>query len=121
MITKRFLAPLLLLPLLLLSVGVARADTIHVVQPGDTLYTIAQKYGVSMEEIAEANNLANIRAVMLGFPLVIPGVDGPLGAPTPTPAPSTPRPARTYSVPASAVATNGGVIHTCLLYTSRCV
>ena len=72
MITKRFLAPLLLLPLLLLSVGVARADTIHVVQPGDTLYTIAQKYGVSMEEIAEANNLANIRAVMLGFPLVIP-------------------------------------------------
>ena len=112
MITKRFLAPLLLLPLLLLSVGVARADTIHVVQPGDTLYTIAQKYGVSMEEIADANNLANIRAVMLGFPLVIPGVDGPLGAPTPTPAPSTPRPARTYSVPASAVATNGGVIHT---------
>ena len=112
MITKRFLAPLLLLLLLVLSVGVARADTIHVVQPGDTLYTIAQKYGVSMEEIAEANNLANIRAIMLGFPLVIPGVDGPLGAPTPTPAPSTPRPARTYTVPASAVATQGGVIHT---------
>ena len=107
---KRLLAILLLLPLLLLGVGVARADTIHVVQPGDTLYTIAQKYGVSMEEIAEVNNLANIRAVMLGFPLVIPGVDGPLGAPTPTP--PAPRQARTYTVPASAVAANGGVIHT---------
>ena len=112
MITKRILVTLLILPLLLLSVGVARADTIHVVQPGDTLYEISQTYGVSIEAIAEANNLPNIRAVMLGFPLVIPGVDGPLGAPTPTPAPATPRPARTYTVPASAVATDGGVIHT---------
>jgi len=89
----------------------ARADTIHVVQPGDTLYTIAQKYGVSMEAIAEANNLQNIRAVMLGYPLVIPGVDGPLGSQaTPTPrAATTPRP---YVVPASAVAVPGGVQHT---------
>ena len=111
MVTKRILVTLLLLSLLLLSVGVARADTIHVVQPGDTLYEIAQLYGVSMEEIAEANNLANIRAVMLGFPLVIPGVDGPLGAePTTTPRPATtPRP---YVVPASAVAVPGGVQHT---------
>ena len=112
MTTKRLLAFLLLLPLLLLSVGVARADTIHIVQPGDTLYEIAQLYGVSMEEIAAANNLANIRAVMLGYPLIIPGVAGPLGAPTPTPAAQTPRPARTYSVPSTAVAANGGVIHT---------
>ena len=112
MTTKRLISLLLLLPLLVLGVGVARADTIHVVQPGDTLYEIAQLYGVSMEEIAAANNLPNIRAVMLGFPLVIPGVDGPLGAPTPTPGPATPRPTRTYTVPASAVATDGGVIHT---------
>ena len=112
MTTKRLLSLLLLLPLLLVGVGVARADVVHVVQPGDTLYEIAQLYGVSMEEIAEANNLPNIRAVMLGFPLIIPGVDGPLGAPTPTPAPATPRPTRTYTVPASAVATQGGVIHT---------
>jgi LysM repeat protein len=111
MSTKRLLATLLLLPLLLLSVGVARADTIHVVQPGDTLYEIAQLYGVSMEEIAAANNLANIRAVMLGYPLIIPGVDGPLGAePTATPRPATtPRP---FVVPESAVAVPGGVQHT---------
>ena len=112
MTTKRTLSLLLLLPLLLLAAQVARADTIHVVQPGDTMWTISQEYGVSMEAIAEANNLPNIRAIMLGYPLVIPGVSGPLGAPTPTP---TPRPAatpRTYTIPDSAVATDGGVIHT---------
>ena len=112
MTTKRLLSLLLLLPLLLVGVGVARADVIHTVQPGDTLWKLSQLYGVSMEEIAAANNLPDGRTIMLGFPLVIPGVDGPLGAPTPTPAPATPRPVRTYSVPASAVATQGGVIHT---------
>jgi LysM repeat protein len=112
MITKRLLSLLLLLPLLLVSVGVARADTIHIVQPGDTLWEISQLYGVSIEDIAAANNLPDGRTIMLGFPLIIPGVDGPLGAPTPVPAPATPRPARTYAVPDTAVAANGGVIHT---------
>lgn len=111
MTTKR-LASLLLLVVLLMGAQVARADTIHVVQPGDTLYTIAQEYGVSMEDIAAANNLANIRAIMLGYPLIIPGVDGPLGAPTATPTPRPAATARAYVVPASAVATDGGVIHT---------
>ena len=94
----------------LASARTARADTTHIVQPGDTLYEIAQQYGVSVEAIAEANNLSNIRAVMLGYPLIIPGVDGPLGAPTPTPRPrATPRP---YVIPESAVAVPGGVMHT---------
>lgn len=110
MTTKRRFTLLLLLPIFFLGTRMALADTIHVVQPGDTLYTISQKYGVPMDEIAEANNLANIRAIMLGYPLVIPGVDGPLGAPTATPRPAaTPRP---YVIPDSAVATEGGVIHT---------
>ncbi len=93
------------------STRIARADTIHVVQPGDTLYTIALEYGVSMEAIAEANNLQNIRAVMLGYPLVIPGVAGPADAA----ATATPRAATTtrpYVVPPSAVAVPGGVQHT---------
>jgi LysM repeat protein len=112
MVTKRLITLLLLPLLLIIGVGVARADTIHTVQPGDTLYEIAQLYGVSMEEIAEANNLADGRTVMLGFPLIIPGVDGPLGAPTRTPTPRPAVPTRTYTVPPSAVATEGGVIHT---------
>lgn len=112
MTTKRKLTLLLLLPLFLVATSVARADTIHVVEPGDTLYEIAQLYGVSMEDIAAANNLADGRTVMLGYPLIIPGVSGPLGAPTATPTPRRVSPTRVYTVPASAVATEGGVIHT---------
>ena len=54
---------------------------IHVVQPGDTSYTIAQQYGVTVDAIAEANNLANFRVVRVGKSLIIPGV---VGTPTPT-------------------------------------
>jgi len=80
---------ILLLPLLLLSAaGVARADTTHVVQLGDTLWEIAMQYGVSMDAIVEANNLENPRVVRLGRTLIIPGVDGPLQS-VPTPAPGT--------------------------------
>ena len=61
------LLAILLLPLLLLAAtGVARADTTHVVQLGDTLFEIAMQYGVSMDAIVEANNLENPRVVRLG-------------------------------------------------------
>ena len=81
---------ILLLPLLLLSAaGVARADTTHVVQLGDTLFEIAMQYGVSMDAIVEANNLENPRVVRLGKTLIIPGVDGPRQS-VPAPAPGTP-------------------------------
>lgn len=80
---------ILLLPLLLLSAaGVARADTTHVVQLGDTLWEIAMQYGVSMDAIVEANNLENPRVVRLGKTLIIPGVDGPRQS-VPAPAPGT--------------------------------
>ncbi len=66
------------------------ADTTYVVQPGDTLWEISELFGVSMEDIAAANNLDNIRLVILGQTLIIPGVDGPLGS---LPAPTVPTPA----------------------------
>lgn len=114
----RILFLLLLLPLFLIAAKAARADTVHVVEPGDTLWSISVKYGVSMEAIAEANNLENIRVIRLGRELIIPGVDNPLySSPTAISAgsnplyssPATPRP---YTIPDSAVATEGGVIHT---------
>ena len=49
---------------------------IHVVQPGDTTYTIALQYGVTIIEIAEANNLENYRVVRVGKSLIIPGIEG---------------------------------------------
>ncbi|KAA3663518.1 MAG: LysM domain-containing protein [Chloroflexi bacterium] len=44
----------------------------HTVQAGDTVYSIARKYNVTVEEIAKANNLADVNRVTLGQTLIIP-------------------------------------------------
>lgn len=46
----------------------------HVVQPGETLYGIAQKYGVDANAIAEANNITNRNQLRVGQKLDIPGI-----------------------------------------------
>lgn len=46
----------------------------HVVQPGETLYGIAQKYGVDANVIAEANNVTNRNQLRVGQKLEIPGI-----------------------------------------------
>jgi LysM repeat protein len=50
---------------------------IHVVQPGETLYSIARYYGVSVWTIAAANGIADINRIYVGQRLVI-----PMGAPS---------------------------------------
>ncbi|MCS6963527.1 LysM peptidoglycan-binding domain-containing protein [Thermoflexus sp.] len=63
---------------------------IYVVQPGDTLYGIALKYGVSVSALQEANGIVDPALLQIGQELVIPA-PGPQGAPvrppTPTPMP----------------------------------
>lgn len=44
----------------------------HVVARGDTLSTIASFYGVTVSQIASANSLTNINALMVGQTLLIP-------------------------------------------------
>ncbi|UCG23606.1 MAG: LysM peptidoglycan-binding domain-containing protein [Chloroflexota bacterium] len=44
----------------------------YVVQPGDTLYSIGQKFGVSWVEIAEANGIVNPNLIYAGQVLKIP-------------------------------------------------
>lgn len=51
----------------------------YVIQPGDTLFEIAQKYGVSLESLAAANQIADPDVISAGQELVIPA-----GLPTPT-------------------------------------
>ncbi|MFQ5594244.1 MAG: LysM peptidoglycan-binding domain-containing protein [Anaerolineae bacterium] len=47
--------------------------TIHVVQPGETLYSIARGYGVDVYVVASANNVVNPNLIYAGQSLVIPG------------------------------------------------
>jgi len=65
----------------------------HVVQPGETLSSIAARYGVSEAAIAQANGLANPNLIYAGQQLVIPTAGSP-AAPAPAqaaaPAPRTP-------------------------------
>jgi LysM repeat protein len=50
----------------------------HVVQAGETLYSIASRYGVTVEAIMAANDLTNANYIYVGQRLVIPGgMDGP--------------------------------------------
>lgn len=58
----------------------AKADSIYTVQSGDTLYKISQKFNVSMEDIAEANNLEDINTIYVNEQLTIP-TDGDVQQP----------------------------------------
>jgi LysM repeat protein len=57
--------------------------TIYVVQAGDVLGTIAQKYGTTVQAIAEANGITDSDFIRIGQELVIP----PAGS---TPVPISP-------------------------------
>ncbi len=57
----------------LAAVGLAFADTTHVVQKGDTLYSLSRTYGTSVQAICEANGIADGSSVKVGQKLRIPG------------------------------------------------
>ncbi|MDI3548682.1 MAG: hypothetical protein PWR10_2334 [Halanaerobiales bacterium] len=44
----------------------------YTVRPGDTLYLIAQRYGVSVERLIEINNIADPRQLQVGQQILIP-------------------------------------------------
>lgn len=52
--------------------GVEAEGIFHEVQEGQTLYQLAALYGVSVEEIAAANNLVNPTQLEAGTVLIIP-------------------------------------------------
>lgn len=49
------------------------SGTIHTVKAGDTLYSIAGKYEVTVNQIVKENNLANANVIQVGQRLSIPG------------------------------------------------
>lgn len=52
-------------------------QTTYTVQPGDNLFRIALRYGVSMDALAQANNITDPAHIYVGQVLVIPGLSNP--------------------------------------------
>ena len=52
---------------------------IYIVQEGDSLWTIAIKFGVSIEELQNTNNLGTSNQLNVGDRLTIPGIEGVQG------------------------------------------
>ena len=47
----------------------------YVVQSGDTLTSIAARFGISVDELSSANGITNPNQLLAGQPLTIPGID----------------------------------------------
>lgn len=64
----------------------------YTVKSGDTLYAIAKRYNVSMNQLALTNNIKNVNLIRVGQVLVIPGIANGGSAPAP------PLSTKTYTV-----------------------
>ena len=62
----------------------ARGSRVHVVNAGDTLYSLGRHYGVSHADIARANGIGDAAGLDIGQRLSIPG-SGAVAAANPTP------------------------------------
>jgi LysM repeat protein len=50
----------------------AAVEKAYVILPGDTLYSIGQSYGVTVEEIAARNGIVNVHQIEVGQQIIIP-------------------------------------------------
>ena len=91
------IVPIVVILALVMAVSTAFADTSYTVQPGDTLYAIAGRFGTTVQAIVAANNIANPNIIHVGQVLTIPGEGGSPG-PTPTPPPPGGGGGGTYTV-----------------------
>ena len=48
----------------------------YIVQEGDSLWDIAVRFGVSLNDLQQANNISDPGQVVLGAHLIIPGLTG---------------------------------------------
>lgn len=60
---------------------------VYIVQEGDSLWNIAQRFGVSLEDLSTLNNISDPSQVIAGARLLIPGLEGINGVLTTTSVP----------------------------------
>ena len=68
---------LALLIILITPVSISAQEEVagYVVQSGDTLYSIAMDFGVTVNDIITLNNISNPNSISIGTVLLIPGLD----------------------------------------------
>jgi murein DD-endopeptidase MepM/ murein hydrolase activator NlpD len=92
------------------SRAVAAAPSVHVVNPGDTLLSIARRNHVPVGELARANHLEPSAKIRLGMKLTVPSARTAAVAPAAQPAMAAVavQPAAAVAAPASKFAAAGG-------------
>lgn len=78
---KRFLILLLLLTLVLSpqSASAQEGGPIYIVQSGDTLFSIAARFSITLDSLLAANGIVDANQLAVGQQLVIPGLQGVSG------------------------------------------
>jgi LysM repeat protein len=92
---RRIVLVLMLACLALVPAATSSAQnaTSYTVQPGDNLFRISLRFGVSVAAIAQANNIGNANLIFVGQVLQIPAGGNPVPVPgTPVPGATTPPP-----------------------------
>ncbi len=100
-------APALAAPV---SKPVAAAPAVHIVNPGDTLLSVARRNHVSLSELARANSLESTAKLRLGMKLTVPGAKTAAAAPAAQPATVAvaAQPVAAVAAPATKMAAAGG-------------
>jgi len=105
-------------PVATATATITPAPTIHVVQEGETLLSIAYEYGVSVQALQAVNNIENPQFLQVGQRLVIPTGEemtetAPgLLLPTPTPLPFDVQGVAFYETPVGSLECLGEVVNT---------
>jgi murein DD-endopeptidase MepM/ murein hydrolase activator NlpD len=91
-------------------VAVATASAVHVVNPGDTLLSVARRNRVPLSELARANRLEPTAKLRLGMKLTVPGAKTAAVAPAAQPAPVAvaAQPVAPVAAPSTKMAAAGG-------------
>lgn len=91
-VSRQVLTGLMVMCLWALLTAVTLAQTTYVVQPGDTLYRIAIRFGTSVTALQTANNITNANLIYVGQMLTIPGSGSPPPGATAVPPTNPPVP-----------------------------
>ena len=87
----------------------AAPSSVHIVNRGDTLMSIARRNNVPVAELAKANNLDQSAKLSLGMKLTVPGSKSAAAAPVAQPVVAAPaQPVAPVAAPATKMASAGG-------------